>query len=100
MEEKEKKVLTRTVKQEIETKREVELPYYSKVSEFFYNKIYGEGECDVIKVFLGHKNEKAGIETGYINHALSLEAEQCTENEFEEAFQTAIKTLTELKNKV
>ena len=67
---------------------EVQLPYYSLADGHFY-KVYGTNNWDAICV--SYPGEKAcKIQNTLADHAFNFGAKQCTEDEFDFAYRTAL----------
>lgn len=73
---------------------EVQLPYYSAVNRIFY-KVYGNNDWDCICV--SYPSEVAcKIHNTLAEHAFKYGAIECTKEEFDFAFKTAIDYLNVL----
>lgn len=89
--------MTTTIKKQIitEEKIEVQLPYFAKSTAHFYKLFEGAEYSGCIQVYTGNPPCLQEVHSAM---AFRPENEQCTEAEFEEAFEQVMQKLIERKN--
>jgi len=81
------------VEKKVTEEKEITLPFFCKTkgNNLYFYKIYSEESCIQVQIMLGY-----GIQTAHSHLALHLEYEPCTEDDFLEAYNTAINNLENL----
>ena len=93
MENAENKLTIKVTVQKSETiDKEIKLPYFSKSTSFEFFKVEGKGSYETTRVRWSLGDSYANIDNGY-NFDKAVASEECTEEEFDKAFNEAQKFL-------